>query len=118
MNVNVGILNQLAAYFRGESNVEALRDFMVEQYLNPASLANDDKKFLSEFEGAYAELSDQLISEAMFKQLLAAGIIASLHINSTPQAKVLGASASTGSAGSFDRSAGTCSPQLPIMSYA
>ena len=71
MNVNVGILNQLAAYFRGELKVEELRDFMVGQYLNSDSLADDDKKFLSEFEGCYAELSDQLISEPLFKDRMA-----------------------------------------------
>jgi hypothetical protein len=118
MNVNVGILNQLAAYFRGELNIEALRDYMVDQYLNSASLADDDKKFLSEFEGCYAELSDHLISEDVFRQQIAACIISSLQITATPQAKILGAGAATRS-GSFGQSAGTCPAMiLPTLSHA
>ena len=117
MNVNVEILNRLAAYFRGELNIEGLRDYMVHQYLNPDGLAEDDKRFLSQFEGHYAELSDNLVSEDVFKQILAADIISSLHMLAIPQAKVLGASASTGSF-SFDRSSGTCSAILPVLSHA
>jgi hypothetical protein len=118
MNVHVEMLNQLAAYFRNEISVEVLRDYMVGQYLESASLAEDDNKFLSEFEGRYAELSNNLIPESVFKQLLAANIISSLRVIAIPQIKVLGASASTNSYGVKYQSSGTCYPAMPVLSHA
>jgi hypothetical protein len=117
MNVHAEMLNRLAAYFRDEIDVAALRDYMVGQYLNSSELADDDKKFLSEFEGRYAELSDELISEPAFKMMLATCIISSVQVTVNPQFRVLGASASTSSYGSPSTS-GTCSPELPVLSHA
>jgi len=118
MNVHAEMLNRLGAYFRDEINVEVLRDYMVGQYLNSSALADDVKKFLSEFEGRYAEFSDNLISEHSLKFLLANCIISSLQLTAIPQFKVLGASASTSSY-DIPSTSGTCSPEeLPVMSHA
>jgi len=118
MNIHAEMLGRLAAYFRDEIKVEVLRDYMVGQYLNPSALVDDDKKFLSEFEGRYAEFSDDLISEQSFKSFLAACIISTLTVTVNHQFRVLGVGASTSSYSS-PSSSGTCSPELlPVLSHA
>jgi hypothetical protein len=107
MNVNKEILENLSSYFRNEMRLDALRVFIVDLYLQQPALEEDDKKFLAEFEGHYAELSDHLISEDVFRQLLAAAIISSVQPTAQPQLKFLVASASTGSYAFENRSART-----------
>jgi len=70
MNVSLAFLDKLSQYRSGMIDLAAFRAWQVNQSMNSDALEADDKKFLAAFEGRYAELSDNLISEQQFRQFL------------------------------------------------
>ena len=78
MNVSPEILKPFSNYCIGQSDLGAFRDQMVDLRLDRAkydSLREDDKEFLHQFEGRYAEFSDGLVSEKALRKSLALLIV-------------------------------------------
>jgi hypothetical protein len=74
MNVNVEVHKKLSEYFSGKLNLNQLRDWQVQFRVDRANLDADDQRFLSEFEGRYAEYLHGDHDELKFKQRLASAI--------------------------------------------
>jgi hypothetical protein len=73
MKLSPEIFVPLSDYLICKSDLGSLRDQMVELRLDDAkcnSLGDDDKLFLREYEGHYAEFSDGLVSEESLRKSL------------------------------------------------
>lgn len=68
---NNEIREQLSQYVFGGANIQSFRDWMVALRLDSYNnLHEEDKAVVRQFEGVYAEFSDNLISEQSLKRLL------------------------------------------------
>jgi hypothetical protein len=71
MNISFEILKPLADYLIGGLDILSFRDAMVRLRLSAnGHLGREDKLFLNELEGRYAEFSDGLLSEVNLKNIL------------------------------------------------
>ncbi len=81
MNVSIKILKPLADYLSGQSKIEFFRDAMVRLRLSEnGSLNNDDRNFLNEFEGRYAEFSDNLLAECSLQSILRSLVMVQMSV--------------------------------------
>jgi hypothetical protein len=81
MNVSIKILKPLADYLSGQSKIEFFRDAMVSLRLSGnGSLTADDRNFLNEFEGRYAEFSDNLLPECSLQSILRSLVMAQMSV--------------------------------------
>jgi len=78
------ILEKIRAYLGGQSDLHSFREWMVESHLNmQAKKANNESvdqdaaRLLADLEGRYAELSDELVSEEIWKTRVAALVVPS-----------------------------------------
>jgi hypothetical protein len=76
---SLDILEKIRAYSRGKLDLHSFRQWMVESHLDMQErkskglpLDQDAARLLAELEGRYAELSDELVPEEMWKKRIAA----------------------------------------------
>jgi hypothetical protein len=79
MVASLDILDKLREYLRGKLDLQSFRQWMVESHLElqdikakHGAVDQDAARLLAELEGRYAELSDELVSEKVWKSRLAA----------------------------------------------
>lgn len=73
------ILEKIRAYLHGQADLHSFREWMVESHLDVQSLKAQNKsvdqdaaQLLADLEGRYAELSDELVTEEMWRKRVAA----------------------------------------------
>jgi hypothetical protein len=73
------ILEKIRAYLHGQENLQSFRQWMIESHLDMQALKADNKsvdhdaaRLLADLEGRYAELSDELVTEQVWRNSVAA----------------------------------------------